>query len=453
MRGLRTTGLLLAVALLVCAPGCRQLRGYRTPDDIARWQDTAPPRLSLAAKAEGYQLRLEERHQLPEGLIRYMRIPAHDESTGGYGNLADGPFFLGTYLASQSLRYAVTGDAAALEQVRVSLRGMALLAEVSGERGLLARYFSPVAPSWDARWRPSPTHPELHWRPDVSKDQYAGYVHGLGVALALLHEPEIRAELTELACAVADHLIENDLRLVDWDGERTKYGDLRGRILGVPIGVNALISLAAAKVAAVATGAPRYVDFYRDLIDRGYADISYWAHFSVFGYGNRTNDNMAYLVLYPLLLLEDDPEIVRALRAGARRSWEHVGGDRNAFFAFVQAAVAGDPSVDAEEIGRARDEGRRALFEFPEEKWAWSVDLTRDGFDFPRSFWRDSHGQPRSKVAVPPYLRPGASSLWASDPFLLVGRLGSEGEIEFAGIDYLIAYWIGRHHGFVAAGE
>jgi hypothetical protein len=34
-----------------------------------------------------------------------------------------------------------------------------------------------------------------------------------------------------------------------------------------------------------------------------------------------------------------------------------------------------------------------------------------------------------------------------------VGRLGARGESEFAGIDYLLAYWIGRYHGLVAPEE
>jgi hypothetical protein len=447
--------LLLSTLWLGLCSACGYWGPYRTPAGIERWQDPSRPELSLREKARVYQERLESRHQMPDGVIRYKFSGSAREPSGGYGNLADGSFFLGIYLASQALRYAVTADPAARDQVLLSLRGMRLYAEVSGQQGLLARYVSPVAPPNDDRWRHSAVHAGYFWRPDVSKDQYAGFVHGLGVALAVSTDPAIRAQVTLLAAAIADHLIDHDLQLIDWDGERTKYGNLRGRIFGVPIGVNALIVLAAAKTAAEASGAAPYRDLYERLVAEGYPEISYWTHFSLFGLGDRDNDNMAYLALYPLLLMERDERIVAALRRGACRTWRHVRDDRNSFFAFVQASQVGSCESDGEPEPGPQDlaarKGREWLFEFPDRKVAWPVDLTREGFDFPRAFLHTSDGEPRSKQAVPLYLRPLGSSLWNDDPRLLVGRLESHGDIEFAGIDYLVAYWMGRYEGFVAA--
>lgn len=438
----------IAVALalaLALATGCARLRPYRTPPDANVWQDTSPPRLSLAEKAHAYQSRLEARHQLPDGMIRYRFDPVREAALEQRGDYADGCFFAGIYLASQALRYADTGDAEARRQLDRALEGARLFAELSGERGLLVRYFSPSPRPEDPVWRPSPTRPGYYFRSDVSKDQYAGYVHGLGVALAVVPDPEIREQLAALAAAVADHMIENDLRIVDWDGERTTYGDLRGRIYGLPIGINALIVLAIAKTAAVATGEPRYADFYARLVDEGYADRAYWAHVSAPGQTKRVNDNMGYLALYPLLLLEEDPEIAETLRRSGRRTWRHVQGEHNAFFAFVQAAVV-ESSLDGRD---ARAEGLAALADFPDRKTRYPVDLTREDFDFPRSFWNDSKGRPRSKRPIPLHLRPRGSSLWVSDPYRMVSGLGRVGDMEFSGIDYLSAYWIGRYHGFV----
>lgn len=448
----------LSLLFLVTIPsGCCHLRPYRTPPGIEKWQDTSQPQLSLREKAEAYQSRVESWHQMPDGMIRYRFKRFGEAVAGGRGNHADGSFFMGIYLASQALRYAVTQDPAAKEQILFSLRGMKLYAEISGKRGLLARYFSPVAPGNDERWRPSPTHPRYFWRSDVSKDQYAGFVHGLGVTLAVVSEPEIRSEISRLAAAVADHLIDNDLQLIDWDGQRTTYGNLRGRILGVPIGVNALIALAIAKTAAESNPETRYAEFYARLLADGYPGITYWAHFSMLGRTKRVNDNMGYLALYPLLLLERNQEITRELRQGARRTWRYVRNDRNAFFAFVQAAVVGNSGNELQPgqspSDEGREKGRESLAEFPDRKIGWPVDLTREGFDFQRSCFRRSDCTPRTTRAVPLSLRPRGSSLWVSDPYRLVGRLRDRGETEFSGIDYLIAYWIGRYHGFVGADE
>lgn len=97
---------------------------------------------------------------MPEGLIRYRRWLKGDEEKPGYGNLADGSFFLGIHLGSQALRFATTGDPKAREQILLSLRAMKLYAEVPGKRGLLARYFYPARPN-DDRWLQSPTHPVI----------------------------------------------------------------------------------------------------------------------------------------------------------------------------------------------------------------------------------------------------------------------------------------------------
>jgi len=261
----------------------------------------------------------------------------------------------------------------------------------------------------------------------------------------------------DLAAQAADHLMEHDLRIIDADGLPTTYGDLRGRIFIVPIGVNALICLAIAKTAAVSTGEARHGDFYRRLIEDGYSRLAFWAYFTLLGVGNRVNDNMAYLALTPLLLLEKDKAILSDLRRAERRSWEGVKEDRNAFFSFVHAALVGDPAylLETGQSPKASgiERGRQSLFEFPDDKVEWPVDLTRPGFDFPRALFNTRKGEPRTTRGVPLYLRPRSSSLWASDPFRLVGALNQRGDEETAGADYLLAYWMGRYFGFVSPEE
>jgi hypothetical protein len=438
-------GVLLTLAI---TGGCSRLRPYQTPAEVDLWQDPSPPRLSITEKAHIYQQRLENWHQMPDGMIRY-RFNRRLQTREDRGNHADGPYFLGIYLASQALRYAATGDSGAREQILLTLQGARLYAELSGRRGLLARYFSPTTVD-DPRWRPSPTHPGYHWRSDVSKDQYAGFVHGLGVTWAVVPDPDIRAAIRPLATAIADHLIDNELRILDWDGEQTKYGDLRGRRLGIPFGVDALIALAIAKTAAEATHETRYEEFYDGLVAAGYPGFAYWSHLS-FGLGKRVNDTMAFLALYPLLLLETDQRTLDELRRAVRRTWRHVRGEENAFLAFVTAAAVASTPEDFELRDSAALEGQQALALFPDRKLGYPVDLTRAGFDFPQRLLKTSDGLPRSRDVVVLYLRPRESSMWAGSPYRLVGRLAHRGETEYSGIDYLSAYWIGRYHGFVEA--
>jgi len=412
----------------------------------------------VEARAEAYQNRLEAAHVTPEGVLRYRRRVDRSDSLS-YGNLADGCFHTGIYLASQAMRFAVTGDAAAREQAILALDGMTLLLEVTGKHGLLARHVSP-APSLeelgDDRWKRSTTRPNYVWRSDVSKDQYAGFIHGLGVALHVfdgLGDVEVRARIGKLAAAIADHLMANDSRIIDADGEMTTFGDLRARAWGFPKGVDALILLAVGKVAAVSNASDRYRDFFDDLVSADLPRIALAAHVGILGGGNRVNDHMGYLALYPLLLLEKDPSILADLRRSAYRSWSALRDDHNAFFAFIHAAVVaqtGDLTLDDTVSAlEARRLGEAALGEFPDAKVEWPVDLTREGVDWPRAFLNGRDGYPRSQQTLPLYLRARGSSLWVSDPRRLVGRLNRRGEFENAGVDFLVAYWLARYHGLI----
>jgi hypothetical protein len=423
--------------LLLLAPGCARLAPYRTPEGVIHWQDPTPPALSLRAKADLYQTRIADLHQMPDGVIRY-RV-TREQARQDYGDLPDGPFFAGLYLASQALRLAAGGEPAARAEVLRTLDGMALLMEVTGRPGLLARWVARTPPAKTrSPWLPSPTRTGYFFRADVSKDQVAGYACGLGVAYALLQDPEIRARVEALARPLAEHLRENDLRIVDVSGERTTHGDLRARIAGFPVGVNALISLSVAKAAGDEA-------FSRALDEDGYLRAARTAHWRPPGYAKRVNDNMAYVSLLPLLMLEADPERGAALREAEARLWDGVRGERNAFFAGVHALASGDEA--------ARAEVRAGLLEFPERKRELPVDLTRPGFDFEQRFWNNTKGLPRAKQPVPLYLRPAGSNLWVSDPYALVGSLKDTGQTEYSGVDYLLAYWLARAGGWVTAEE
>ena len=440
--------------------GCSRLRPYESPGGQQPWQDPRPPRNSLAERAAGFQKQIACYHRTKSGVLRYRRAVFKSQASplSPYGDLADGSFHTGIYLASQALRYQVTRFPEALDELRHALSGLEVLMAVTGKPGLLSRHVSPaatVAKLPAEKWRCSTALPEYVWRGDVSKDQYAGFVHGLGVALAFAPDQDVRDRVGALAGAAADHLRENALRIIETDGRQTTYGDLRGSMFGIPKGVDALICLAIAKVAAVSTGEERHREFYESLVSRGYPNLAYWTYLP--GVTKRVNDHMGFLALYPLLLLEENPEIVETLRVGARRSWGYMADERNAFFAFIHAGVVGEenrgaPGDFAGDAG-AVARGRSAIAEFPSDKVEWPVDLTRPGFGLERLFFNDGSGHPRSRESVPLYLRVRSSSIWAGDPYRMVGRIGRHGEVENSGADYLVAYWLGRHHGFIASDE
>ena len=417
--------------------GCAHLASYETPAGVTLWQDTRPPTLSLRAKADGYQERIAALHEMPDGVIRYRVTTS--QAPDDYGNLPDGPFFAGLYLASQALRSAASGDPESRDEALKTLDGMALLMDVTGQPGLLARWVA-QAPGTGPAWRPSTTRPGYSWRADVSKDQVAGYACGLGVALALLPDPEVRERVARLAVPLAEHLRRNQQRIIDWDGERTTHGNLHARIALVPVGVNALIALSVAKAADASSGEGRYS---AELDADGFLRAAHWANLRAPGNTKRVNENMAYVSLLALLLLEQAPERLAALREAEARLWEEVRGEHNAFFAAVHGLASGDEA--------AREEAVAALAEFPDRKRDLPVDLTRPGFGFEASWWKNSKGLPRATTPIPLYLRRASSNLWVDDPQSMVAIRSKKGQTEYAGIDYLLAYWLAREQRFVGA--
>lgn len=429
-----------ALALALLCMSCARVAPYHTPAGITHWQDPSPPTLSLRAKADAYQARITALHQMPDGVIRYRVTTG--QARDDYGDLPDGPFFAGLYLASQALRLAATGEPAARSEALHTLDGMQLLMDVTGSPGLLARWVAHEPGAEGSAWHASTTRPGYYWRADVSKDQLAGYAAGLGVALAVLPDPELRERASRLAVPLAEQLRRNGLRIVDFDGTPTTYGNLHARVALFPIGVNALIALAVAKAAEEASGDGA---FGAELDADGYLRTARAAHLHAPGNTRRVNENMAYVALLSLLLLEEAPERSAALQEAEARLWDGVRGEHNAFFAGVHTLASGDEPALAET--------RAALAEFPERKRELPVDLTRPGFGFETSWWKTSKGQPRATAPIPLYLRPAGSNLWVGDPQVLVGSLADTGQTEYAGIDYLLAYWLAREQGFVSAEE
>ena len=417
--------------------GCARLAPWHTPAGITDWQPTAPPALSLGAKAAAYQARIASLHGMPDGVIRY-RVHA-SQSRDDYGDLPDGPFFAGLYLASQALRLAATGEAAARDEVRADARRHG--AADGGHR------------------RAGPARALGRARALAARHALAALGHAAGLLVARGREqgpagrlrlrarrragraarpgaPRARRGRSPGRWRSTSH--EHALRVVDPDGEPTTHGDLRPRLFGFPVGVNALIALAVGEAAEASGRGTRALRARCARTARSAPRGA--AHWSAPGNPKRVNQNMAYVSLLPLLRLEHRARAALGDRGAALAD----GGRRAQRLLRVRAR------------GRERRRRRRARKasprsrEFPDRKRDFPVDLTRPGFDFRERVWKNSKGEPRAKEPLPLYLRPSGSNLWVSDPRLMVGSLPDRGETEYAGIDYLLAYWLARERGFVA---
>lgn len=429
--------------------GCVTQHG---PIPWERWRDTYPSEyhVPLALKADRLTEHLETQHLSPEGVLLYVRRntpfdPAHDDA---YNNLSDTPIWTGAYAAALAFRYAHTLEKEDHERLLRVLGGLRFLHDVTGKPGLLARAVfpkgHPIPHEEDGEWRDAaPPYDSWHYRGDVSKDQYFGVLFGFAAACAVLDidaehgDPEIREAIRPMAEAIARHFWENDFAIVDVDGERTTFGDLRGRLWGIPIGPNAGLVLGFHLVAWRLSGDPIYRERYERLVARSWHRSLAFIKIEFFGWLNHNNDNMGMMALYALANLEPEPEIRRVYDAALAKLWNHIRYEGNSFWNLVYASRFELPE--------------RAAFDTRENLKLYPVDTAISSFDWTKVYqdrldlacFDDRFDRPQNRTALPMHLRRRGDFVWKNSPFAVRHDIGApDGVAIGAGADFLLAYWM-----------
>jgi hypothetical protein len=155
-------------------------------------------------------------------------------------------------------------------------------------------------------------------------------------------------------------------------------------------------------------------------------------------YGN----NISMQPLYSWARFETDPAVKAAARSIVEtKTWPAFLGHKNTFFTFLSGANMTSP--DAAAIASARDQ----LAQFPASRMIrHAVDHRSDPQFMPHQSSCTHKASNTTAIDVKDRVRDGF--LWQRDPW----QLHDDGDAAhtFAGVDYLVAYWLGRQHGFVA---
>ena len=237
---------------------------------------------SLADKAAEYDRIAREWHLAGDGLLRNVYLTEDLDAVAQYQHVENTILWSGMYLASQAFRFAVTGDAEAVDNAKTVIKALRQLTEVTGSRGLYGRSMAKpgVIYNFDGTgttsWTVSTAAGYEGWsfRNDVSKDGYDGLMFGYAAALEHFGDPWIVQEVSDLLAAIADHLVGNGLKLIDTDGEVTEHGRLYESAFDDFPGFNALLAASWVKVMADAPGADSSLDdfYYGCMMDMRQAD-------------------------------------------------------------------------------------------------------------------------------------------------------------------------------------
>ena len=419
---------------------------------------------TLLERAKTIDKRVNQRHRRL-GLVAACNLDNAENPTSHTiaDNDNDG-LWTAYHVAAMALCYGSTKDPAAKESAKESMHALYMLQNASGTPGLVARSVLPAEEGKirGAQWRPTPDG-KMYWKCDTSSDEIDG--HYLAFYTYYEHiakdNPEEKALLEKQVRALSDYLIKNNYQLIDWTGKCTSWGFWNPEILNadpdryIETGLNSLQILSFLKVTHYITGDAKYEEHYCKLaVEHHYLSNLLLTKKCFPDENNHSDDQLAFVAWYPILQLEKDPEVRRALGAGVRRHYEIVKPEKPSFYTFVYATI--DPH-GADIKGAAEN-----LCEIPTDRRVWKMTNSRRA-DVQIAPIPNRFNQPILTRVLPADER--SFKKWNGDPYKAdetgVDRLEvGDGRHEIVdgcheddGAAYLLPYWMGRFHGFITEAQ
>lgn len=424
-----------------------------------------------------------------------------------YGGRRDSAIWTGTYLASEALRLMSTGSPDAERALGETLETLHRWWSISGDPGYLARYAAPADSAESVLALLSTEDSEVHlavgddgqpwrWRGNISRDQYQGVILGYSLAYEATQDPALRERIRSDVVAFVEQLMSSERQRVDL----TVNGLALPLVVTIPYAVfsqadapNGTPALTlttdpfeaagegvlfflpnAADLVRQLPGFSSFPDFYqptqaiqlgaifnvalqvtRDvpeyatrrqaIADHYAAHADAWLDIAARWRNTNTCDegyfglNIGFMPLYTWTRLETDPSRKGRLQREVLRDglWAAVADHKNVFFAFLYAALA--PEEDDTAGVTEAHVGQLAHF-------STAPNLSRP-VDLRGVYAESTTCAGISGTAVDVDERPAATFTWERQPWKLVDD--GTPNLVYGGVDYLIAYWLGRHYGFI----
>ena len=401
---------------------------------------------TLAQKADIMEARLNQWHRRM-GLVAACQFDnaEHPKTATIKDNDNDG-LWTAYHVVAMSLAYAATGNEAYKASARESMHALIMLQNASGIPGLVARSVLPIGEKdrLSAQWRETPDG-NLMWKSDTSSDEidghfFAFYAYWEHIAK---NDPKEADLIRNQISTVINYIVDNNYQLIDWDGERTRWGFWNPELLNddpehyIENGLNSAQILSFLKVSYYITGNPKFKQHYDYLItEHGYLGNVLTEKKVYPDLNNHSDNQLGFVALYPLLQLEFDPRAREALQRAVRRHYQTLSRDGSAFFYFAAATI--DP--DFVDIKGAVENLRQIHTD--RRQWPMTNSHRKDIVWNPRN---DRFDRPQLLNVLPADER--NFDRWNHNPYYADG--GASGQYEDDGGSWLLAYWIGRYHGFI----
>ncbi len=374
---------------------------------------------SLACGAEGDAVALaanvRTRHMPFGTVLDPIFASASSEQIIGYTRCGDSALWTGTYLAGEAFRYKVTGQAEALDNIRAALAGLKILADVTGDNRLarcIVRADSPFAAGIEGEEAHNTVHqaPPFVWLDNTSRDQVVGAFLGLGVAYDFVDDAQVKQDVASLTARLIGFVSRHQ-----W----SPNDDISNTFLVRPEELRMLLAVANHVNPNNQVNAPFLL-----------GGVGLGVSVDVLSVSSYFKFNLDYISFYHLLRLQSSSDGLAAYKVLRNYTSPH----QNAFFNMVDRALLGPDA--------ARDEETRQLLD------QWLLRPRRNAHVDVSGIVQVCGSEACAPVPVP--LRPTTDYLWQRDPFQLAG--GGGGDVESAGIDYTLPYWMARYYGVIGTG-
>ncbi len=454
--------------------------------------------MTLADKARFYDDEIDNYHKrTPYGYVLSVNLvrPGDKTEVVRHDSDNDGQW-TGMYGAAQCFAYAATGSPESKRRAKDAFEAMRFLVKVTeggshpAPRGFPARAILPTSgpdpnehytlekdqreqQTGDALWKvmhprwPTSEDGKWYWKCDTSSDELDGHFFFYAQYYDLVADtPEEKDRVRDVVDSIANHLLENDFHLIDWDGKPTRWANFDPKSLNQDPnwfeerGLNSMSVLSYLAVAHHMTGDAKY----RAAADALIADHNYAVNQLVPkiqtgpGSGIQFDDEMAFMNYYNLIRLGTNDEARYQYLGSLFQYWRLEEPERNPFYAFTYAACCQGRKlktpwglIPLSPSKRSLEIAVDTLQRYPLDLVNWrltnshrldvvplSSTARSPGDNTPKGNLRDGMVLPIDERFV---------DHWSDDPWTL--DTGHNGMQLTEGSPFLLAYYMGIYHGFI----
>ena len=365
------------------------------------------------------------------------------------------------YLAGQVFRYATTNSEEAFQNCKESLEAMERLFSINPVAGFPSRSFERSGYierlSDPERWQHA-NDPEWDWKATTSSDEAIGHMFAYGVIAELVEDENMKQRAITLIDTLMNHIVVNDLYLVDYDGKPTTWGkwhpsyvNARPKMVG-DRKLNSSNIISMLQTAYHFTEKEKYKEKAFELIKKhGYLDnlmrpineigkapesADDWSKMLSENW-NHSDDEMYFLGYWGLYKYAFNDTLKQMYKEAILDHWAAERPEKEGLWN-IMTALTGTEHFDLEEAVWY-------LQEHPMDLINWDIKNShRKDLEFVEPNFREQ----TIKEVLPPDERP--IQRHNSNMFRL-DREGNNGTSEYsAGDIWLLPYWMGRYLGVIS---